>query len=471
MASVDHSGNAATFIDFRSIWQGRWIVVMCVVGSVALGGLYLQVSAPKYQVAARLLVEDRGNPLDQQALPEKGFLPTQSEIIRSPKVISVAVADLGLPLQTATGGSTIVSILEDLEVEPLVSTNVLSVLYSHEDPDLAVETVNAIVDGYKTYLHESEQTAHRETISVLVAREQTLRTDMRKLRSDYEQLRTASPLMGQDRDAAGVQRAVLTTLGESLATNRRQQVELRNDLATFRLQSDKLLTSKTDATVLTSTVKESTVVFDDLRPTIDALSRLARAGMIGVEDPTPIQDALLTARSRAAELSTRFGPKHPEVSGVQRLITSLESRLIEMVNVAPRLLEQELATLERKESSLEELYHEEFSQAKLVDSFLVKESQLLTELESVQTMHDTIVEQLNTLELADRAVTDGRASVTVSVLDGPELLDAAGWPQPKPLLGLCVLIGLGSGVILATLRQQMRQSAVPTPASQTILQA
>ena len=144
---------------------------------------------------------------------------------------------------------------------------------------------------------------------------------------------------------------------------------------------------------------------------------------------------------------------------------------MEMVHVTPQLLEQELATLEREESSLEELYQEEFSQAKRVDAFLVKESQILDEIQSMQTTHDTIVGQLNTLELADRAVTEGRASVTVSVLDGPELVDDQGWPQPMPLLGLCGMIGLGGGVVLAAMRHQFQQLSLAPASSQGVAQA
>ncbi len=470
MSTVDPSGHAPALIDLRSIWRQRLLVIACILAALGLGAVYLRISTPEYQVAARLLVENRGQPMQADALPEKGFLPTQAEIIRSPKVLSVAVADLGLPPQTPTGGSQVVSVLKQLQVEPLVGTDVLSVEYTHEDPDLAIQTVHAIVDGYKKYLQETEQTAHRETIAILVTREQMLRKQMSALRSDYENLRTTSPLMGQDRDAAGVQRALLTTLGESLATNRRQQIELRNDLETFTRKGNKLLTAKSKPDSATDRpTRDTTVAFEDFRPSIDALSRLARDGTLRVDDPTPIQSALLAARSRGVELSTRFGPKHPEVKGVQRMIESLESRLIEMVHAAPQLWEQELASLERKEVSLEELYHEEFNEAKRVDAFLVKESQILDEIQSVQTTHDTILGQLNTLELADRAVTEGRASVTVSVLDGPELVDALGWPQPTPLLGLCGLIGLGTGIVLAAMRHQLTQvPAVSPPASAAV---
>jgi len=348
-----------------------------------------------------------------------------------------------------------------------LGTNVLSLQYDNSDPHLAVQIVNALIDAYNTYLKDSEQASHRGTIGLLTDREKALRSEMSKLHADYEKLRAASPLMGQDRDSAGVQRAMLMTLGDALTTVKRQQIELQNVLSNLTTRLDDPIAEQRDDSLpthlLTSSGRDhSSDNTTDWQVTIDAISRMAREGLIGVEDPTPTQQALLEARSRDAELSTRFGPKHPDVRGAKQTIKSLEARLIKMVSAAPRLLATELETLQRNQESLTELYKQEFNQAKSVDSFLVKEQQLLDEINTVQTTHDTIVAQLNTFRLADQAVTEGRASVTVSVLDGPELVNNLVWPQPIPLLGLCVMIGGAGGIVLTGVRQQLQFPSVGT---------
>ena len=80
-------------IDLTTIWRGKWYFVICVAISLLLGVAYLLLVDPEYDLGARLLVEEKGLPLElgQPAPRDKVFLPTQAEIIRSPAVIDRAV--------------------------------------------------------------------------------------------------------------------------------------------------------------------------------------------------------------------------------------------------------------------------------------------------------------------------------------------------------------------------------------------
>jgi uncharacterized protein involved in exopolysaccharide biosynthesis len=464
MSNATSTHDFASLINLDAIWRQRKLIVLCVGLTLSLGVVYLAVSSPKYSVEARLLVEDRGRILDPESASKDDFLPTQAEIIRSPTVLNDVLKTLALPVLDESGESNLASILKRLQVEPLLGTNVLSIEYHNSDPELAVRTVNAVIIGYKTYLKGIEQAMHQETIALLAEREKSLRAESCRLHADYEQLRTNSPLMGQDRDAAQVQRAMLMTLGESLTTAKRRRIELSNQLNNLFPPFEAPLAELGDGTFPTTITTNNLSARRrrgerDWRVTIDALSRMTREGLIGLEDLTPIQQALLEAESRHTELCARFGPKHPEVLGVRQVIDSLESRLSKTAVGAPEMLETELAAIRQQEQSLTDLYNREFKQAKTTDSFLVKEQQLLDEIQSAQTAHESLVSQLDSFELADQALIEGRMSITVDVLDGPELINDLVWPQPIPVLGLCGLIGLAGGIVLVGVRQQLAFSS------------
>jgi len=462
-------------ITLESLWRRRGIFVFCLIISLSLGGVYLAVARPMYQVKARLLVEERLKPLEnsQRSGDNKDFLPTQAEIIRSPAVIQQVVESLAI-VPGPDGGSPVLDIVERLQADPLVGTDVLSLNFQDSTPATAIETLQAVIVAYKDYLQESEQGTYRQTITLLTERELQLREELGQLHANLIELRKESPYMSEDQAATEIQRTVLSGISNSLSDTKSRRVQLQSLL--------KEMTAFRDAEIAEGQIRRVfPTALDSARPTTDVesdlddasednprsewlaavevISRVARGGLASLEDPAPIQQALLEAQSRATELGQRFGPKHPELRGVRGLITSLEERLRRTVLEAPAVLTREIDSLAHEEASLVALYDRELAAAKGADEYHLKEQKTREDIHRLRQIHDSIVSKLSDSQLADQALTGGRASVFVKVLDGPQLVNDQVWPQPVPLLGLCGLMGLAGGFVLVVMTEQLQRMA------------
>lgn len=438
---------------FLRKWYYFAITVPLCIG---LGALHYFLVTPTYVVSARILIQERGKPLtphDGNAL-DQNFLPTHAEILSSPTVIGRAVPDIPNAKVDSPDKSPIDKVLERLEVRPLAGTNVISLTYTDEDPQWAIEGLTEIIDSYRVYLSEQEQSGHQETIVLLDKRAENLREEIADLQVEYQEVRSKSPLLGTDADAASVQRNKLMRVGEELVRTQTQRIALENQLETLLALSPVKGKENLHLVAKPAIPHE----FDSQRKIVELLSRLNADGLLAGAHLQTDLDTLLAAEVEYSELRKSYGEKHPNVLGVAERIETIENRLNEIADAAPELVKQETSALRRRETQLSSLYQEEFTEAKKIDEFLVKQQQKLDEIELVKTAHDTIVMQLNELRVADQAVSEGRSSVLVTVLDGPILTDELLWPQPKPLFGICLLAGLASGFCLVFASEKLKQN-------------
>ncbi|QDU75743.1 Chain length determinant protein [Bremerella volcania] len=450
----DHSGSSDQIrvSTFLRKWYYFAITIPVCIG---LGVVHYFLVTPTYVVTARILIQERGRPLTPQEgnVLDQAFLPTHAEILSSPSVISRAVPYILSAKVDSPEKSPIDKVLERLEVRPLAGTNVISITYTDEDPEWAIDGLSKIIDSYREYLSEREQSGHQETIVLLDKRTEKLRQEIADLQVEYQEVRSKSPLLGNDADAASVQRNKLMRVVEELVRTQTQRIALENQLETLLAMSGDVADPKIHWVAKPAIPHE----FDNQRKIVELLSRLNAEGLLAGAHLQTDLDTLLASEVEYSELRKSYGEKHPSVLGVADRIQTIENRLNEIAASAPAAIRQETSSLRRRETQLASLYQEEFAEAKKIDEYLVKQQQKLDEIELVKSAHDTIVMQLNELRVADQAVTEGRSSVLVSVLDGPILTDELLWPQPKPLFGICVLAGLASGFCLVFASEKLKQ--------------
>jgi polysaccharide biosynthesis transport protein len=440
------------------VWQRRWYVLAATLLAVALGALFLAVAPPRYEIQARLLVEQQGMPLEQVSADPRGnkeFLATQAEVIRSPAVVQRAVEKHGLTVSTAPNVDPATAILEELLVAPVLGTNVLSVQYASINPDQAQQTVSAIIDSYRGYLREHEADSQLEAIRLLTRSEKELRDDLARREQEYLKLREQSPLLGgQGRDAVVVQLGQLTHLGETIQTIVSRRLELTNLLEAMQEANEVAETGPANDLQLVALRSDSSqesrgvpVTSANLRPE-GLIPRFTQDRALP-RDLVTIQDELSRARSQLQQLSSQYGPRHPAVQTAKAQALAWRDRLNEYLKSAPGTLKQELTALSRQERQLQDLYEAELTKAKSVDSYLIREQQALDGITRVQTMHSSLLAQLQQWQLTEHALADGRSRVTFRVLEEPVAPDKPSWPAPKLVLAVSVILGLGSGLGLA----------------------
>jgi uncharacterized protein involved in exopolysaccharide biosynthesis len=157
----DSNRRSMTFSDLLGVlWRQKWCLTGAVLVSLSLGLVYLSYTEPTYNVAARVLVQPCGWPLDDGSSPrrnEEEFLATQSEIIRSPAVIERAVAATQGADQACLNNSRAQSVLGRLAARPVAGTHVLSLAYRCTDSAKGIATVGAILNSYQQFLQETER--------------------------------------------------------------------------------------------------------------------------------------------------------------------------------------------------------------------------------------------------------------------------------------------------------------------------
>jgi len=185
---------------------------------------------------------------------------------------------------------------------------------------------------------------------------------------------------------------------------------------------------------------------------------VAENGGIELGDLRPIRQGLVLAKAKRDALAERFGPKHPDFRAAERHVGAWKSRLQEAIGRTPQIIRQELQTAEQYERRLADIYKQEFAEAKTVDGYLLEEQQLLDSIGRVQTIHDSILTQVQQWQLADRALAEGRAGVKVRELETPALAEQVLFPPPWLLAFLCVVVGLigGSTAITVIEHKQTR---------------
>jgi len=376
----------------------------------------------------------------------------------------------GTELPAAVMQRTVVKVLDKLDVEPLLGTHVLSLQFQAYDKDQALAMLSSVIASYREFLQDRERSSHQEVILLLADRERELREEIARLHREFERMHSLSPLLGRDEQAAEAQRASLTKLAELVSTTKQRRIQLENyrsELAVLREREQHLADQQPPSSEPTTMVGAAASGLDSAALTLqnqrraaaDLLSRMSREGVVSLEDPVRLQEALSEALVREAELDQKFGERHPEIRAVRGLIRSLRDRIDQSVLNAPQMVDRELQSVRDHEARLTSAYEEEFDRVKEVDGFLLREQQALSEVERVQAVHDTVVTQLHQLDLADEAVSGGRPSVSVRILDGPVVDTDQTWPKPLPLLALCAVVGACGGFVFVSASERLGEFA------------
>ncbi len=461
---VDDVDRSRVQFDFLGMVRRRkWYLVGALCLSLALGLAYISQVQPSYQVEARILVQHVDSPLDQGHRPKerehRDFLATQAEIISSPAVVKKAVDSLGLTAEGSDVENPVSSILAGMVVRPVLGTNVLSIQFSGTDADQTVATVDAVIAAYREYLRTSERASHIEVLRLLGENEKEMRSELQALEEEYREMRRQSPLLGQGRNAASVQRSLLTHLGRTLTEKKTRRIELENQLHTLAgsIRSDLAEADSAEfgpKTRFVSTETSDAVAGADIQAmspaALVAVSQVIwTATDVAAHDVATIREQLYKAKAAEKAISQTFGHKHPDVKAAAEQIASWEELLRDTLEAAPAALQHELDAVRRQEERLAAMYEEEYAEAKVVDGFLLQEQQKLDNIHRVQEAHQQSLAQMTEWQLADKALAEGRPGVKVRVLEAPALAGPQTWPPPALLMAFCAVAGLvmGFGVI------------------------
>ncbi len=464
--------HSVDFLDISILWRKKGTIAASVLVCVALGFMYLQQAKTVYEASARVLVQQQ-DLLDsvRKVRSDDEFLATQAEIIRSPVIIEKALETVKVELPEGSEMDPVLYVLKGLKVSPIQKTNVLMISFRGSDREVANQLVTTVISCYSDFMKSTEAVRASDSLRLMRQREQDLRSQLATLQQKHESHRKSSPQIGQGAEAMALPMAKLRGIGDQLAQTSGRRMELENRLrvsASFsKLATNPATLSKGNAPSMKNALADaSTKNSTDLAtayPFIPgessqvppAVISLQDGSMVATADPARIQEHLWRVKGQALDLAQVYGPRHPEVRALQQQIAVWEKRVAESQSNSTAAIAVELEALKVAEQDLTDRYQKEISETRHLDSFIFQEQQIIDETRRVDAAHTATLEAMTQMEMASQALDGGQGSISVRVLESPELVENIVWPLPIQFLGLCAVIGfLLSGVTLVLFQRR-----------------
>lgn len=429
------------------ILKRHWLPALATFSSVLVAaGAYLATTPRQYETSARLMLDEKQvsvSALGRDLAKLGDSSPTgsspianQAELVKSERVLRRAVAEV--QAQGATAVPTIADLERGLKVKIVPATNILELIYSGRDPDLAAKSLNAVLAAM---VAENIETIRAEARSVRTF----LESELPQQRAILERAEASE---NQYRQSSGVISAVDQTrkLIEGLGTIENQERELVARVAELRTQN-RSLQQVIDAETLQSAYNAVRIGQDEelksLRVKLMDLETRVIDGRSRLGDQHPDLLALVEQRDATRTLYANQlaqilpGQSTPPEAANDALSQNLISKLItsEVERVA---LEQKLAIVQAERVGVQTRLSE-----------LPLKQQPLTTLTRQREEAEASLKFLQA-KLQEARLAEAQLISNLQILAQAEPPDKAKWPSAPAVLVLAVALGslLAAGIVL-----------------------
>jgi succinoglycan biosynthesis transport protein ExoP len=331
-----------------------WLVLGLAVGLV-LGLLYHMQRAPVYQSTAQLLViKNRPEMMSTGATDTRvqfveDYVATQVLYLKSERILELAAKRLDdyKPFQAqppASDGARVdflkarFSVLREKEPGSNTYSNILQLTFKSSDPSDAPKYLKAIIEAYKDDLatvYEGASVTQLEALKRDIEGFEKSLSATKKAIDDNTRLLYGKPGTAHQ----GISQEELTSVRNRISVNKNveQTLKLREIAVDRELELIKNSAGTTRATRL--------AVMDRLGVPSE------RSWLFNPESKDP--DSMLNfAKYKRAELSTKFGPGHPEMVALNRQIEMLEKEIKDRGGPIGDELDRHRHKLENEQASI-----------------------------------------------------------------------------------------------------------------------
>ncbi len=310
--------------------------------------------------------------------------------------------------------SVVNALMEARSVRRAGLTYVIEISATSQTPSLARDIANAYADEYLVSQLEAKFEATERANEWLEERVESLREEVRAREQAVADYRDEQGLI--DAEGATVAEQQVADLNRQLAVQRAELSEAQARLDAVQSQIDRGVAPDTIAEVLQSDV------ISDLR-----------------------QQQAETAR-RQAELSSRYGPRHPEILTVQRELADIEAQIDAEISRIVTNLENEVNVSAQRVRSLQQSLAEAREELATNNSAIVRLRELEREADASRALFESFLNRFRqTNEAEGLAEADARIIANAALPQSPS--------SPNVLLNMAlgiVLAGVaGVGVVFA----------------------
>lgn len=416
--------NELHLMDYLAVVLQRWPIALGIFILVAvLTVLYTWTRTPRYTATSRLLLESRGVNLtamrdayDQGRLAQDDIMQTHIQLLTSPRVME-AVLQSGI-LSKAPGflesRNPVQKLTKMVKATPAKAGYVLDVSVENEDPELAAQIVNTVVESYLARNRERRLNISDGGIVELRKKAEEMRTRLSEQSAILQSFMESNRMVSFE-DAQNIVVDRLKGLNKNLmaAEPLRMQAESR------------YLTAK-------RVLEES------------ASSAIALESIPGVQESpriNSIKSELTRLQQQYSDVRDRLGKEHQQIKSLTAQIDALNTQLaLEAQSIVAGLKGKYEQALAEETMLREELDRQEAEVLRFNDLSsrynLLKQSR-----DSLQTTYNAIIQRIDELDVNQLS---GQGD-NITVESWAEVPQTPSWPSKQKML----LLGFFFGALLA----------------------
>ncbi len=448
------------------------LVIMALVVTLLLGGLYYLTAPRFYAAGASLLVTQADNrtwtpgtsPEDSW---QRNLLPTYRSLISTPKVIQGAFAyfrpDQCEDFADEPRKKWVEIVQRNLSVKSIYRTNIIEVSYRSRDPEDAVTIVNAVVDSYLRFIEETYRGTAVEIAVILNKKMGEVETELAREEARQQELRRQSGDLGISPESKVLHPLVQSaiTANDEYGEAQKQRIGLEVSLA--RMQA---------------AVRKGEDLQQHVLAVADAVGRdvlLARLGLnpytAGVQ--ANLEEKLLEDQAELKSLEKSFAWDHPEVVAKSEEIRMTWQHLLEYPErikrrateiqdneLGPMLVEmvqQKLDEARQLEWSLRQRFQDAYNAAMRLSDELDQLASVEHKIKWLWDMRDTLRKQLE-----DTGLRREGNEIRAWAVREPEVDYKPVSPNPAKTallaLAMGLALGLGAVYVLDTVDDRFRSA-------------
>lgn len=433
MTTLSSSSNPHLRDYFDVIIRRRWPVSASFLIIVLLVGTYLVVATRHYSASATIMIEQssaRSMSIKEALTFDSSnaeFYQTQYKIIGSRTLAETVISKLRLyerqefvapEDRKAPGGNPLSeeALIEKamgafslkLEIIPVRQSRLVTITFSSVDPKLAATVANVVAQSYITYTIEHRlkltQTAVNFLSSRIEEQRHKLEASQLALQKYMEEKKLASVMSDQYSDITAQKIAELNSQLVQ-ATASRKEAQLRHQQAKQLLKETNKLSGIPD--ILASPVIQS------------------------------VRQRQLELSKELAELSQRYGPNHPKITGLRAEISAVNADMQSETTKIISSIGNQFEVAWAKEMALEEALEKQKAEAMSVSKQAIGFSVLKREVDTNQQLYDLLLAKTKEARVSEEIDVGN-----VSIVDPAKVPRTPSSPKVKMIAALGVILGM-----------------------------
>lgn len=414
---------------FRLLWRRKWSFAFVVALSMGVCFVYLRRATPLYQSSARLCLEPGSRGIlgegDVTAQPAN-YLTIQSELLRSPAILSEALARSS-PSQLVALKSCakpLTALRNGLKVDVDKSDDSIGVGYSSPSPEEAALVVNNVVDSYVEYQTQKARSAAAEVVRILQKEKDSWDAKREKQSRLMVEFRRDNPTLSYDVKGGNIILQKLDMLSTALTMAQMESMSSRalEEAASRHAESSDRLMALIES-----------------GPNGKAIDSPAVAAV--EHDIAETRQKLVAAQAKLANLEAHYLPNHPQIAATKALVADLTAEL-------PGLEKRKLDSLRemihlraeaapQKEKELQAAFDLQQREALGLNQKAAEYARLERDLGRIEKLSDLLDARIKGID-----VSRDLNGFKVSILEAATPADSTSEPQKTKVMGIALAIGL-----------------------------